>query len=363
MGPCSFRRHVCLMATCSSVLLGASSNRALSSQIEVTVINCAQDASIAPSLRLVRWPNAGESPNNLKVQMLLANPTMQPGVFDLSLTEDSANYSIGASTAHCQTRKPTEVPLYAPHPRHVVLAPSASCCSIPEQFPGSIAVSVPRGVWVGLYQISPVRSPRSRFGTLDDDVTYFANVAPGSYEVVVSASGTDACIPLTVPQPIHSSQHYISLDTAELAALFRSKAQCTDAEIYNLHNQNVPNPPTQVLFPLKAGMFTLSIPPNIYQRQTDVKPHFSEFTYYETASTSPLFKLAEGGGAYDLKTFTKLCVNGRQAWRVDDGDSGTVVVGEPGSWVAVSWSGLSEDRLSAVRTIVASMTVNFGPKC
>jgi hypothetical protein len=51
----------------------------------------------------------------------------------------------------------------------------------------------------------------------------------------------------------------------------------------------------QVLFPLEAGIFTLLIPRNTYQRQTDAKPHFSEVVFYETASTSPLFKLAEGG--------------------------------------------------------------------
>ncbi len=122
-------------------------------------------------------------------------------------------------------------------------------------------------------------------------------------------------------------------------------------------------PATPYVFPLKAGLFTLAIPSGIYQRQTGVRPQFSEFGFYDGTSASPLFVLGEGSGSYDLNTFRKTCLNGRLAWKIDDGDSGTVVVGEPGSWVAVSWSGLSGDRLSAVRTIVSSMSLNFGPKC
>jgi hypothetical protein len=121
--------------------------------------------------------------------------------------------------------------------------------------------------------------------------------------------------------------------------------------------------PTPYVFPLKGGLFTLLIPPNVSQRQRDVKPLYSEFDFYEATSPSPLFTLAEGNGSYDLKSFTKTCLNGRLAWRADDGDSGTVVMGQPGSWVAVSWSGLSGDRLSEARTIISSMSMNFGPGC
>jgi hypothetical protein len=121
--------------------------------------------------------------------------------------------------------------------------------------------------------------------------------------------------------------------------------------------------PTQYAFPLKAGLFTLFISSGIYERQTDVKPEFSEFAFYDTTNPSPLFKLAEGGGSYDLKNFAKTCMNGRYAWRADDGPSGTVIMGEPGSLVAVSWSDLSGDRLSRARAIISSMNVNFGTEC
>lgn len=211
------------------MLFGVSPERARS-QIEVTVLNCAQDSSVTPSLRLVRWPSVGESPNDFSVQVLLANPTSQPGVFASSLTEDAGNYSIGASTPHCHTREPTEVPLYATHLRHVLLVPSASCCIIPESYAASIAVHTPEGVWIGLHQISRGRSLRSRLGTADDNVVYFASLAPGSYEVVLMASAAAACIPVEIPQTFYATQHYISLDASGLAALFRGKHQCTDAE-------------------------------------------------------------------------------------------------------------------------------------
>ena len=222
---------------CSLVLLGTSPDRASRAQIEVAVINCVQDISIAPSLRLVRYPNAGESSNDVPVQVWLAKPTAQPGVFSLSLTEEAGNYSIGASTPHCKTREPTEVPLYATHQRHVILVPSTSCCSVPESYPGSIAVSTPAGVWIGLYKISHGRSFRSQFGTADDGVTYFASVPPGSYEVVLLSSGAAACVPIVVPQAFHATQHYISFDAGTLAALFHAKYECTDAKSNHWHPQ------------------------------------------------------------------------------------------------------------------------------
>jgi hypothetical protein len=68
------------MAFCALAFFGASLGRASSSQINVTVINCAQDTSVTPSLRLVRWPNTGESANDFPVQVLLANPTEHDSV-------------------------------------------------------------------------------------------------------------------------------------------------------------------------------------------------------------------------------------------------------------------------------------------
>lgn len=219
------------------VFFEASPARAATSQIEVTVINCAQDILVSPKLRLTRGAVAGESLNDVPVEGRLANPTAQRGVFALSLAENPGNYGIGASTPHCQTREPTQVAVYATGSRHILLAPSASCCTIPILYSGSIAVSVPEGVWVGLYRISRGRSVQSRFGTLDARITYFANAEPGPYEVALSVSGVTACIPITVPQILQATQRYISLDTSALAALFRSKTQCIDTKANQWYSQ------------------------------------------------------------------------------------------------------------------------------
>ena len=121
------------------------------------------------------------------------------------------------------------------------------------------------------------------------------------------------------------------------------------------------------VFPLTVGTqlghLTLLIPPDIYDRQGHVKRLFSEYRFYDATSDSPLLQLAEGASSYDLKNFTKTCLNGKVAWTADGSDSGTVIMGEPGSWVSISWSGLSGDRLSKARAITSSMNVDFGPTC
>lgn len=127
--------------------------------------------------------------------------------------------------------------------------------------------------------------------------------------------------------------------------------------------KNALNAPELTYYPLKAGTFTLSSPPDMYQRQGDVTPLSTDYYYYEKTSSSPLLKVTEGKGLYDLEKFTKLCLNGRFAWRTGDDSSGTVFMGERESWVTVSWSNLSGEQLSEARTIVSSMQINFGPTC
>jgi hypothetical protein len=121
------------------------------------------------------------------------------------------------------------------------------------------------------------------------------------------------------------------------------------------------------VFPLAVGTqmghLTLLIPPDVNQRQRSVRHSFSEFGFYDGLSASPLFNLAEGDSSYDLKNFTKTCLNGRLAWSIDGSDSGDVVMGVPGSWVSLWWSGLSGDRLAEARAIVSSMNLDFGPTC
>jgi hypothetical protein len=105
------------------------------------------------------------------------------------------------------------------------------------------------------------------------------------------------------------------------------------------------------------------LPPDVNQRQLNVRRSFSEFGFYDGLSASPLFKLAEGDGSYEFKNFKKTCLNGRVAWSADGRDFGTVIMGVPGSWVSISWSGLSGERLSEAQKIVSSMDLDFGPTC
>ena len=83
------------------------------------------------------------------------------------------------------------------------------------------------------------------------------------------------------------------------------------------------------------GHLTLLLPPDVNQRQLNVRRSFSEFGFYDGLSASPLFNLAEGDGSYDFKNFGKTCLNGRVAWSADGSDSRTVIMGVPGSWVSI----------------------------
>jgi hypothetical protein len=134
--------------------------------------------------------------------------------------------------------------------------------------------------------------------------------------------------------------------------------------VFNVSEADVKNALRTALthvFPLKAGLLTLSMPSSMRQ-QVQAKP-LTKYDFYNAQDTSPLIQLAESGGSYDLKNFTKTCLNGRLAWRRGSSDSGSVIMGVPASWVAAHWSSLSGDRLSEAGTIISSMSVNFGPTC
>jgi hypothetical protein len=53
--------------------------RGATSQIEVTVINCAQDAAAAPTLRIVETPNTARSLGHGRIEVLLAHRTAERG--------------------------------------------------------------------------------------------------------------------------------------------------------------------------------------------------------------------------------------------------------------------------------------------
>ena len=118
------------------------------------------------------------------------------------------------------------------------------------------------------------------------------------------------------------------------------------------------------LLSLDSGQLHLAIPASVRARQHKVNWETVAYDLYDANNKVPLLEIIDGGGAYDLHGFAQICLNGRRAWRKETVDSGTVVVGEPGSnAVAVYWSKLSGERLNAAKSIVSSLRIDYGPKC
>jgi hypothetical protein len=102
----------------------------------------------------------------------------------------------------------------------------------------------------------------------------------------------------------------------------------------------------------------------VQMKKQQVNFETDAYDFYKSGSASSLLTIVVGGGAYDLRSFTRFCLNGRQAWKTKGSDSGTVVAGEPGvNAVAVHWSNLSGQRLHDAQSIVSSIRINWGSKC
>lgn len=115
---------------------------------------------------------------------------------------------------------------------------------------------------------------------------------------------------------------------------------------------------------LGDGHLTMSIPPGVHLKKNAVNFETEEYDLYEGSDTAPLLTVIDGGGAYDLSAFKKTCLNSRPAWIHDHGASGTIIMGEPGSFaVAAYWTNLKGSRLSKARAIASSIRINFGAQC
>ena len=115
---------------------------------------------------------------------------------------------------------------------------------------------------------------------------------------------------------------------------------------------------------LDSGQFHLTVPAGVRVRRHKVNFETDEYDLYRENDKTPLLVIVDGGGSYDLHGFAQVCLNGRQAWRTESVDSGTVIVGEPGSnAVAAHWSKLSGERLNEAKAIVASLQIDYGPRC
>jgi len=121
---------------------------------------------------------------------------------------------------------------------------------------------------------------------------------------------------------------------------------------------------TSTTLSLDDGHLHLTVPATVRVQQQKVNFETREYDLYDGDSKTPLLQIVDGGGSYDLTAFSKTCLNGRPAWLDDGGDSGILVVGEPGSWaVAAYWQKLSGDQLIMAKEIIRSLEIDFGPKC
>ena len=108
------------------------------------------------------------------------------------------------------------------------------------------------------------------------------------------------------------------------------------------------------LLSLDSGQLHLTVPASVRVQRHKVNFETDEYELYEENDKTPLLLIVDGGGAYDLRGFTKICLNGRRAWRTESVDSGTLVVGQPGvNAVSAYWSKLSGERLSEAKGILS----------
>ncbi len=115
---------------------------------------------------------------------------------------------------------------------------------------------------------------------------------------------------------------------------------------------------------LAGGLFTMNVPASVHLKKQDVNFETSAYNLYSGSDPRPLLTVIAGGGSYDLGHFHKTCLNGSPAWMHDVGTSGTVVVGQPGSWaVAAYWKDLKGSQISTARAIISSIRLNPEEKC
>jgi len=121
---------------------------------------------------------------------------------------------------------------------------------------------------------------------------------------------------------------------------------------------------SMTLLTLDDGALHLAAPTSVRVQQSKVNWETLEYDLYEPSEKESFLQIVAGGGAYDLHRYTRICLNGREAWKIESADSGMVVVGEPGfNAVAVYWAKLSGTRLNEAQNILSSLKMDWGAKC
>lgn len=210
---------------CTSNVAGPTGGR----MIHVTIIGCSQDSHISPVIKLDRW--ADQTRPAFTPQLTATNEDgAQPGVYHADLVVDAGNYLISASSSHCRSPEPSSVAVFPSWDRHVLLITSKRCCSVPTLYGASLAVLAPDGINVDIFPASSSTAEPSR-GIIDNGISYFSNLRPGSYVVELRASGVAACRAVKIPEDLSSFQELVSVAGSELPSLFQAATSRLNAHV------------------------------------------------------------------------------------------------------------------------------------
>jgi len=120
---------------------------------------------------------------------------------------------------------------------------------------------------------------------------------------------------------------------------------------------------TRLVYLDNGGLrLTVPVAMRISRRRAGFEVDF--YDLHERRQGPAVLNLFVGGGAYDLKGYRHICLNGRQAWEHFSGNSGALVVGEPGrDAVDAFYAHLPSAKVRLAQRIIASLRFNAGHIC
>ena len=115
---------------------------------------------------------------------------------------------------------------------------------------------------------------------------------------------------------------------------------------------------------LEGGNLTIKIPANVSVVETHANWETNRYTLIRKSNNALLLTIFVGGGSYDLRHYSRFCLNGRGAWRLQMGGVQKLIVGSPGvnSVYASSEHVLSRD-IGDSKKILESITYSEGKVC
>ncbi len=115
---------------------------------------------------------------------------------------------------------------------------------------------------------------------------------------------------------------------------------------------------------LEGGDLTVKIPANVSVVETHVNWETNRYTLIRTSNHALLLTIFVGGGSYDLRHYSKFCLNSRGAWRLQMGGVQTVIAGSPGvNSVYASTEHVLSKNVGESKKILETITYNEGKVC